>query len=59
MRSAIVYGIVTGNTPVSYWPSFSLCLSNYPKSLCDDHLRTIPFLSILSGEFHPYLSHDQ
>lgn len=56
-RFAMVYGIVTGDTPVT--PIFSVSLSNYPKTFCDDHLRTIFFLSILSGEFHLYLSHGQ
>ena len=31
MRPAIVFGIVTGDVPVSYWPIFSLFLITVPE----------------------------
>ena len=31
MRPAIVCGIVTGETPVSYWPILSLFLATVPE----------------------------
>ena len=34
MRPTIDSGLVTGDAPVSYWPTFFLVRSNNPKSLC-------------------------
>ena len=34
MRPAVVYGIVNGDAPVSYWPFFPAPRNN-PKSLCE------------------------
>ena len=36
--SAIVSGIVTGVTPVNYWPIFFSVLSNNPRTLCESKL---------------------
>ena len=35
---AIVSGIVTGVTPVNYWPIFFSVLSNNPRTLCESKL---------------------
>ena len=36
MRLAIVFGIVTGDAPVSYWPIFSLSLEGRKEGVMDD-----------------------
>ena len=40
MRPAIVFGIVTGDAPVSYWPIFSLSLEGRKEGVMDDERTT-------------------
>ena len=40
---AKTFGIVTGNTPLSYWPFFSLVLKNIPRRLCKSSLGQFSF----------------
>ena len=55
MRPAIVCGIVTGDTPVSYWPIFFLSLLTVPKVFAN--LTKIPY-RFLSGDYAAMTSYE-
>ena len=50
MRPAIVFGIVTGNAPVSYWLFFSLSLVTIPEVFAKVNATQVPSC-FFSGEF--------
>jgi len=45
MRPAIVFGIVTGDAPVSYWPILALSLEGRKEGVMDDE-RTMDVHSL-------------
>ena len=54
MRLAIVSGIVTGGTPVSYWPIFFLSLVTIPEVFAKVNSTQSPSL-FYSGAYTTYI----
>ena len=55
MRPAIVSGIITGDTPVSYWPIFFSVPSNSPRRLCEGLPGPISFSFFARDQVSPFI----
>ena len=55
MRPAIASGIITGDTPVSYWLIFFSVPSNSPRRLCEGLPGPISFSFFRRDQVFPFI----